>query len=101
ILLEGQPRILGPFPEDLSASAVQALRNLGVEVRTGAIVTQITPDAVHVGDEVIPTRTALWAAGVAASPLGRSLNVPLDRSGPVIVEPDLTLPGHPEAYVVG
>jgi NADH:ubiquinone reductase (H+-translocating) len=101
ILLEGQGRILGPFPEDLSASAVQALRNLGVEVRTGAIVTEITPDAVHVGDDVIPTRTALWAAGVAASPLGRSLNVPLDRSGRVLVEPDLTLPGHPEAYVVG
>ncbi|HZS00754.1 MAG TPA: FAD-dependent oxidoreductase [Chloroflexota bacterium] len=101
ILLEGLPRILSAFPEDLAASATQALRALGVEVRTGAIVTKITPDAVYVGDEVIPTRTALWAAGVAASPLGRSLNVPLDRSGRVIVEPDLTIPGHPEVYVVG
>jgi NADH dehydrogenase len=101
ILLEGQPRILGTFPEDLSASATQALRNLGVEVKTGAIVTNITPEAVYVGEEVIPTRTALWAAGVAASPLGRTLSVPLDRSGRVLVEPDLTLPGHPEAYVIG
>ncbi|HLH26261.1 MAG TPA: FAD-dependent oxidoreductase [Chloroflexota bacterium] len=101
ILLEGLPRILAAFPEDLSASAERALRSLGVEVRTGAIVTNITPDAVYVGDEKIPTRTALWAAGVAASPLGRSLNVPLDRSGRVLVEPDLTVPGHPEVYVIG
>src|SRR5712692_1656331 len=101
ILLEGQSRILGTFPEDLSASADRALRSLGVQVRTGAIVTQITPEAVHVGDEVIPTRTALWAAGVAASPLGRGLGAPVDRSGRVLVEPDLTVPGHPEAYVIG
>ena len=101
ILLEGQSRILGPFPEELSAYATRALRGLGVEVRTGAIVTKITPEAVYIGEEVIPTHTALWAAGVAASPLGRSLGVPLDRSGRVLVEPDLTLPGHPEAYVVG
>jgi NADH:ubiquinone reductase (H+-translocating) len=101
ILLQGQSRILPAFPEDLSAYATHALRSLGVEVRTNAMVTNITPDAVYVGDEVIPTRTALWAAGVAASPLGRTLNVPLDRSGRVIVERDLTLPGHPEAYVIG
>jgi NADH dehydrogenase len=101
ILLQGQSRILPAFPEDLSAYATRALRSLGVEVRTNAIVTNITPDAVYVGDEVIPTRTALWAAGVAASPLGRTLNVPLDRSGRVIVERDLTVPGHPEAYVIG
>lgn len=70
-------------------------------MRTGAIVTRITPEAVYVGDEAIPTRTALWAAGVAASPLGRTLGVPLDRSGRVLVAPDLTVPGHPEVYVVG
>lgn len=101
VLLEGQARILGTFPEDLSAAATAALRALGVEVRTGAIVTRITPEAVYVGDEAIPTRTALWAAGVAASPLGRTLGVPLDRSGRVLVAPDLTVPGHPEVYVVG
>jgi hypothetical protein len=101
VLLEGQARILGTFPEDLSAAATEALRALGVEVRTGAIVTRITPAAVYVGDEAIPTRTALWAAGVAASPLGRTLGVPLDRSGRVLVAPDLTVPGHPEVYVVG
>jgi NADH dehydrogenase len=70
-------------------------------VRTGALVTSVTPEAVHVGQEIIPTRTVVWAAGVAASPLGRSLGVPLDRSGRVLVEPDLSVPGHPEAYVVG
>ena len=101
ILLEGLPRILTAFPEDLSASAERALQALGVEVRTGSIVTRITPEAVYIGETEIPTRTALWAAGVAASPLARSLDVPLDRSGRVLVEPDLTVPGHPEAYVVG
>jgi NADH:ubiquinone reductase (H+-translocating) len=101
ILLEGAPRVLPPFPEDLSAAAERQLRALGVEVRTGALVTHITPDAVHVGDAVIPARTTLWAAGVAASPLGKTLGVPLDRSGRVIVEPDLTVPGHPNVYVIG
>jgi NADH dehydrogenase len=101
LLLEGSPRVLPPFPEDLSARAAQALRRLGVEVRTGALVTGVTPEAVYVGDEAIPTRTALWAAGVAASPLGTSLGVPLDRGGRVLVEPDLTVPGHPEVYVIG
>jgi NADH dehydrogenase len=103
VLLEGGPRVLPAFPDDLSASAAAQLRALGVEIRTGALVTGITPEAVQIGDqgEVIRTRTAVWAAGVAASPLGRTLGVPLDRSGRVTVEPDLTLPGHPEVYVVG
>ncbi len=101
ILLEGLGRILPAFPPDLSASAEAQLRKLGVEVRTNATVTCITPEAVHVGDEVIPTYTTLWAAGVAASPLARSLGVPLDRAGRVAVEPELTLPGHPEVYVIG
>jgi len=101
LLLEGGPRVLATYPTDLSARAEQSLRALGVEVRTDTRVTAITPAAVHVGEEVIPTRTVLWAAGVAASPLGRSLRVPLDRMGRVPVEPDLSVPGHPEIFVVG
>ena len=101
MLLEAAPRVLPTFPEDLSASAERQLRALGVEVRTRAAVTLITPEAVYVGDEPIPTRTALWAAGVAASPLARTLGVPLDRSGRLPVEPDLTVPGRAEVYVIG
>ncbi len=103
LLLEGGPRVLPTFPEDLSRKAVEQLRDLGVEVRTGALVTGITPDEVTIGKEgeAVRTRTALWAAGVQASPLLRSLGLPLDRSGRVAVEPDLTLPGRPEVYVVG
>jgi NADH dehydrogenase len=101
ILLEGGPRILPTFPPGLSASAELALRRLGVEVRAGALVTAVTPEQVHIGDEIIPSRTILWAAGNSASPLGRSLAVPLDRSGRVLVQPDLTVPGHPEVFVIG
>ena len=101
VLIEAGPRILSGFPPDLSQSAVRQLEALGVQVRTNAMVTQITPDAVHIGDEVVPARTTMWAAGVAASPLAKSLGVALDRAGRVTVAPDLTLPGHPEVYVVG
>ena len=101
LLLEGLPRLLPAFPEDLSASAERQLRALGVEVRTGARVTEVSPGAVRVGDEVIPTHTVFWSAGNAASPLGRALGVEVDRVGRVPVEPDLTLPGHPEVYVIG
>jgi NADH dehydrogenase len=101
VLVEAGPRVLSAYPPDLSASAERALRALGVEVRTNTLVTSVSPDAVRVGEEVIPTRTALWAAGVAASPLGRSLGAPLDRSGRVPVGSDLTLPGYPEVYVIG
>ncbi|MGH2353024.1 MAG: NAD(P)/FAD-dependent oxidoreductase [Chloroflexota bacterium] len=103
LLLEAGPRVLPTFPDDLSARASDQLRSLGVEVRTGALVTGITPQDVRIGKEgeAVPTRTALWAAGVAASPLARSLGVTLDRSGRVPVEPDLTLPGHPQVYVIG
>ncbi len=101
ILLEGGPRILPSFPEPLSKRAEMALSGLGVEVRTGSTVTRITPDAVWVGGEQIRSRAVLWAAGVAASPLARSLGVPLDRAGRVLVEPDLSIPGHPEAFVIG
>ena len=103
ILLEGGPRILPTFPQSLSASAVAQLERLGVEVRSRALVTAITPAEVRIGKEgeAVETRTPLWAAGVQASPLLRSLGLPLDRSGRVAVEPDLTLPGHPEVYVIG
>jgi NADH dehydrogenase len=101
ILLEGGPRVLPTFPESISEQARRDLEELGVDVRTGALVTRVEPGAVWVGDERIATRTVLWAAGNAASPLGRTLGVPLDRAGRVIVEPDLSVPGHPEIFVVG
>lgn len=101
ILLEGSPRILGTFPPDLSANGQRALEHLGVEVRTHALVTSVSPSEVRVGAEIIATRTVLWAAGVMASPLGRSLEVDLDRSGRVPVEADLSLRGHREVFVVG
>ena len=101
ILLEGGPRVLTAYDEDLSAYARRALERKGVEVRTGSIVTGIEPDAVFVGDEKIRTRNVVWAAGVTASPLGRALGVETDRVGRVMVEPDLSVPGHPEVFVVG
>ena len=101
ILLEGLPRVLPTYPEDLSARALQQLQHLGVEVQTGARVTNIDELGVDVGEQRIAARTKLWAAGVQASPLGKSLGVPLDRAGRVIVEPDLSIPGHPEVFVVG
>ena len=101
LLLEGGSRILATYPPALSARAEGALKRIGVEVRTGSAVTAVSPSGVSVGDTVIPSRTVLWAAGVGASPLGQALGVPTDRSGRVPVEPDLTLPGHPELYVVG
>jgi NADH:quinone reductase (non-electrogenic) len=101
ILLEGGPRILTAFPESLSRRAEDALRRIGVEVRTHAIVTRLTADAVWLGGEQIRARTVLWAAGVAAAPLARTLGVTLDSSGRVRVEPDLSIPGHPEAFAIG
>jgi NADH dehydrogenase len=109
LLLEGTDRVLPPYPPDLSAKAARSLARLGVTVRTGCIVTDVKPDAVTVrsGDrsEVIPTHTVVWAAGVDASPLGRVLaratGASLDRSGRVLVGRDLSLPGHPEVFVIG
>src|SRR6266436_4084253 len=101
VLLEGGARLLSAFPESLSRSAEDALRRIGVEVRTTAIVTRVTADAVWLGDEQIRARTVLWAAGVAAAPLTRTLGVPLDRAGRVLVERDLSIPGHPEAFAIG
>jgi NADH dehydrogenase len=101
LLLEGGPRVLPAYPPDLSASAEKQLREMGVEVRTSAMVTNVGPDSVTVGNEKIPATVVLWGAGVAASPLGKMLGVPTDKAGRVLVEPDLTIPGHPELFVVG
>ncbi|WP_337176451.1 NAD(P)/FAD-dependent oxidoreductase [Paludisphaera sp.] len=101
VLIEGGPRVLGGFEPEASESARKQLERLGVEVRTGERVTRIDADGVMVGDERIAARTVLWAAGVAASPLGRTLGAPTDRAGRVMVHPDLTVPGHPEIHVVG
>ncbi len=101
ILIEGGPRVLPSFPEELSDKARRSLEEIGVEVRTGSIVTRVEPDAVYVGDEKIPTRSVFWAAGNAASPLGGKLGLPLDRAGRVEVNPDLSIPGHPEVFVIG
>ncbi|HEV7920274.1 MAG TPA: NAD(P)/FAD-dependent oxidoreductase [Thermoanaerobaculia bacterium] len=101
ILLEGKERVLPPYPPSLSEKARQQLVRLGVEVITGATVTDVTPEHVAIGERVIPTRTVIWAAGVAASPLARSLGAPLDRAGRVLVQPDLTIPGHKDVFVIG
>lgn len=101
LLLEAGPRVLSTFPESLSAKAQQQLERLGVEVRTGSAVTRIDAGSVTLGDERIATHTVLWAAGVAASPLARSLGVTLDRAGRVPVEPDLSVPGQPQIFVAG
>jgi NADH:ubiquinone reductase (H+-translocating) len=101
ILLEGGPRVLPAYAEDLSRSAEDQLRKLGVEVHTSTMVTGVEADAVRVGETRIPAVVILWAAGVAASPLGKKLGVPVDRAGRVIVGPDLSIPGHPEVFVIG
>ena len=101
ILVEGGPRILPSFPEDLAASARRSLEDLGVTVRTSSIVTEINPGEVCIGDEQISANTVFWAAGNEASPLGAMLGAPLDRSGKVVVNADLSVPGHPEVFVVG
>jgi NADH dehydrogenase len=101
LLIEGGPRVLPAYSEDLSRSAEKQLHRLGVEVRTSAMVTGVEPSAVLVGNTRVPAAVILWAAGVAASPLGRSLAVPLDRAGRVLVTADLSIPGHPEVFVIG
>ncbi|HEX5052018.1 MAG TPA: NAD(P)/FAD-dependent oxidoreductase [Planctomycetota bacterium] len=101
VLVEGAPRVLPPYSPRLSAGAERQLARLGVEVRTNAPVTRIDQTGVWLGDEHIEARTVLWAAGVAASPLGRSLGVPVDRAGRVLVQPDLSVPGHAHVFVAG
>ena len=101
ILLEGGPRVLPAYPEDLSASAERQLTDMGVEVRTNAMVTNVEPGVVTIGREKIPAAAIVWGAGVLASPLGKMLGAPTDRAGRVLVEPDLSVPGHPEVLVTG
>lgn len=101
ILVEAGPSILASFPQKLRLTAERSLARLHVEVRKNAAVSHVDADAVQVGSERIAAGTVLWAAGVAASPLGESLGAPMDRAGRVAVEPGLNLPGHPEVYVIG
>ena len=101
VLIEAGPRVLPSYTENLSAKAQKQLEHLGVEVHTSQAVTQIEPGAVWMGATRMPAQVVLWAAGVAASPLGRQLGVPVDRAGRVLVEPDLSVPGHPEVFVIG
>lgn len=101
VLAEAIPRLLGAFPEALGEDARRKLERMGVEVRTGAPVRDVDAGSVTVGDERIAARTIIWAAGVQASPAGKWLGVATDRAGRVAVPPDLTLPGHPEIFVLG
>ena len=101
ILLEGGPAILSSFPEPLREAARHDLDRLGVDVRTATSVTRIGPGFVEAGAARIPADTVLWAAGVAASPLGATLGVPVDRAGRVLIQQDLTIPGHPDVFVIG
>lgn len=100
-LVEAGPRVLSTFPDVLSLKARRQLEKLGVEVLTGTPVSEINSLGFQLGEQFVPARTVVWAAGVAASPLGATLGAPLDRAGRVQVQPDLTLPGHPEVFVAG
>ena len=101
VLVEGSDRVLPPYSPRLSQKAMEALVAMGVEVRVGARVTSIDKDGVQIGDERIVARTVLWAAGVAASPLGKTLGSATDRAGRVVVKPDLSVAGHPNVFVTG
>jgi NADH dehydrogenase len=101
VLLEAGPALLSAHPEDLRQSAKRQLERLGVEVRLNSAVTDVRSAEIHVGNDVLHASVVLWAAGVAASPLGRALGGPLDRAGRVLVEAELSLPGHPEVFVIG
>src|SRR5205814_1962287 len=101
ILIEGEPRLLAAYPPDLSESARKQLVKLGVEVHTSTRATNLTEAGVQIGDEFIPCRVKIWAAGNSASFVGKTLGVPVDRAGRVVVNDDLSIPGHPEIQVVG
>jgi NADH dehydrogenase len=101
VLLEGGPHLLPAMPHHLGERARRDLTSLGVEVRTGSIVTQVDADGVTIGAERLRSKSVFWAAGNAASPLSRDLGAPVDRSGRVLVNPDLSVPGRPEVFVVG
>ncbi|MBP6003657.1 MAG: NAD(P)/FAD-dependent oxidoreductase [Pyrinomonadaceae bacterium] len=101
ILFEGSDRVLGTFAKDLSTSAKSQLEDLGVEVRLNSLVTEIESGRVRVGEEWIDCDVVLWATGVAASPLGKALGVEIDKAGRVKVEPDLSIPGFKNIFVIG
>jgi NADH:quinone reductase (non-electrogenic) len=101
ILIDGGPRLLAAFPEEISARALADLHELGIDVRLNSVVTRVDGDTACIGADCITTRTIFWAAGNAASPLGKSLGAPLDRAGRVMVQPDLSIPDHPEVFVIG
>jgi len=101
LLVEAGDRILSGYPSTLSAKAQRQLERLGVEVRTGAPVNDVDASGIRLGEDHVEARTVLWAAGVMASPLGSELGTDRDEAGRVIVEPDLTIPGHREVFVVG
>ena len=101
VLVEGDERIISGFPADLSAKAMAQLKELGVEVRTGIHAKNLTEAGLEVGEEFIPCRLKIWAAGNVASFVGKTLGVPVDKAGRVIVNEDLTIPGHPEVQVIG
>ncbi|CAN5527484.1 NAD(P)/FAD-dependent oxidoreductase [soil metagenome] len=101
ILIEGGQRVLSGFPEKLSASALKQLQDIGVEVRTESRATNLTDEGLEVNGEFIPCRVKIWAAGNTASGLGKLLGAPVDRAGRVMVNDDLTIPGHPEVQVIG
>lgn len=101
LLIEAGPRILPVFTPELSDYSREALGRLGVEVSTGRPVTDITAEGVQIGDEFVPAKTVLWAAGVKASRAAEWLDAPADRAGRAIVEKDLTVPGAPELFVIG
>ena len=101
LLVEAGPAVLAAYPADLQQSALRQLKKLGVEVRLNSMVTEVREGEIRVGDEIMPATVILWAAGVSASPLGRALGAPTDRAGRVLVNPDLSVPGHPEVFVVG
>lgn len=101
LLVEAGPTILQTFPENLRNAARASLKKLGIEVREGVAVTSVDSHGVMIGTERVDAGTVLWAAGVAASSVVKTLGVPLDRAGRVVVEPDLSIPGHPEVFVAG
>jgi NADH dehydrogenase len=101
VLVDMAPRVLPPFSEDLSAAAKRRLEGLGVEVKLGHSVDQIDEDGIVVAGERIASKTVIWTAGVAPSPAGKWLKVETDRAGRVRVQSDVTVPGHPEIFVVG
>ena len=101
VLVEGDKRVLSSFPEDLSAKALEQLKELGVEVHTGIHAKDLTEEGLQVGEEFIPCRVKIWAAGNTASFVGKTTGAPVDKAGRVIVNEDLTIPGHPEVFVIG